>query len=291
MNLPSKQFIIRGSIGLGIVLIILLVQTTWFRGLFHKKPLARIDDNRTISEVVDADSNGNGIPDWQERLWGLDPTVLYTNGVSNKELIEQKRMTLGIQTTTEESAPLTDLDRLARDLYSLSATLGTEIDSQTTESITARLSGSVDIKNLANKYKLADLRTVPTSPASLAQYNQALTATVQHINTDAPGIEIAITAIETGDYSDIPTLSQSVTAYATAAKALKKITVPNGVAAYHIDLINGLAGMAESFVYLQYIDSDNTKALSGITLYKNHNTMFLTAVSGIGEYLKKYGIL
>lgn len=293
-NGPSKQFLIRGGIALGIIAVILTVQTKWFRSIFTKKndTSTVIADARTVGEIVDADSNQNGIPDWQERLWGLDPTVLYTNGVSNKEIIEQKRAALGIPSATS-TGPLSDTDRLARDLYSLTMALGQQdrADTQTLQSIAATLSNSVEIKTLANKYTLSDLKTTKTSRVTLEAYRTALDQTIKKLDISAPGIEVAITAIESGDYAQLTTLGSSVTAYTTAAKTLQKITVPIGVANYHLDLINGLAGMAESFVYLQYLDSESVRALSGIALYKNHSQMFESAVTGINGQLIRYGIL
>ncbi|MBY0329001.1 hypothetical protein K2Q02_02830, partial [Patescibacteria group bacterium] len=70
-SLPSKQFLIRGGIATGIVTLILIVQTEWFLGLFNKKP-QQIDPNITIGDAIAKDSNGNGIPDWEERRLGQD---------------------------------------------------------------------------------------------------------------------------------------------------------------------------------------------------------------------------
>src|SRR5690348_17285703 len=99
---PSKQFLIRGGIATGIVALILIVQTDWFRALFNKPPLPPTTSDKTVGEFIAKDSNGNGIADWEEKLWGLDPTALYTNGVPNKQIIEEKKHALGVSDKNAE---------------------------------------------------------------------------------------------------------------------------------------------------------------------------------------------
>ena len=121
---PSKKFLIRGAIAASIVATILIVQTPWFLNLFKKKEEARKEalSNATVGELVGKDSNNNGIADWEERLWGLDPTKLTTNGVANKTIIEQKRKQLG----GTDDTPLNENDRLARDLFMVASAVGQE---------------------------------------------------------------------------------------------------------------------------------------------------------------------
>lgn len=291
-NGPSPQFLKRASIIFGIVVVILITQTTWFKGLFHtQKKVSVVDTTTTVGDVVDADTNGNGIPNWQERLWGLDPTVLYTNGLSNRDIIEQKKKTAGI-IDVANNQPLTEEDRLARDLYSLAVSLGqSDANSVVAQEAAAAMGDKVSIKTISNKYTLSQLRTTPTSPTSLTTYKQSIQTAVKKIDITAPGIEIVIEGVTSGDYSQLPLLSEGITAYATAAQELKKVIVPIGLAQFHLDMINGLAGMAEGFVYLKNLESSSFGGLSGIALYKTHSIMFIKATNGINQYLQKYGIL
>ena len=291
IQLPSKRFLQRGGIALGIVIVILIGQTSWFQGFFQKKAKQPSTDTRTVAEIVDADTNGNSIPDWQERLWGLDPTVLYTNGVSNRELIEQKRRALGISASIDQNTPLTKTDRLARELFALSQSLGTDTNDETINAIAQSVSGSVEIRRIANKYSLSNIRTVPTTPESLRKYKIDVEIASKKLDANAPGMDIVIDALKNGDYTEIDSLSTSITAYVNQANVFKQIAVPNGLSLYHVDLMNGLAGMAESFIYLKQINTDSMEALSGISLYQNHHRMFLTAIDNTNAYLKKYGIL
>lgn len=287
---PSKQFIKRGAIVLGIVVVLLIVQTSWFRALFNKKPLSSIE-TKTVGDIVGEDTNGNGIPNWEEKLWGLDPTELYTNGVPNKEIIEGKRAALGIQSNS--NADLDDTDRIARELFTLTSALGQsdEVDATTLQSIAATLGDSVDIKAVTNHYTLKDIQTIQTTMQNLGSYAATLKKTIIKYDTQTPDIEVLATALQNEDPSGLPQLSQSATIYQKLAKDLVAIKVPLGLAQDHLALTNSFAGIATSLIYMTELNDNSLKALVGVAIYNNYSAKLTTATTNINGYLTGYGIL
>lgn len=287
---PSKQFIKRGALALGIVALVLIVQTNWFRALVGKKPRPVVE-TMTVGEIIEEDSNGNGIPNWEEKLWGLDPTTLYTNGVSNKEIIEGKRTALGIQSMSE--ADLDDTDRIARQLFTLTSALGQseEVDSATLQSIAATLGNSVDIKAVTNHYSLKDIQTTQTTLPNLQAYTATLKKVLAKYDTNTPDIEILATALQNEDPSTLPELAQTATTYQKLAKELVAMKVPLGLAQDHLMLTNSFAGIATSFIYMTELNDNSLKALVGVAIYKNYSTKLTAATGNINSYLTQYGIL
>ncbi len=287
---PSKQFLKRGAIAISIVLVILVVQTSWFRALFNKKPLSPVA-SMTVGDIVTEDTNGNGIPNWEEELWGLDPTTIYTGGVSNKEIIESKRAALGIQSTSE--ADLDDTDRIARQLFTLTSALGQsdEVDSATLQSIAATLGDSVDIKAVSNIYTLKDVQTSQTTTANLQTYTTTLKKTLSKYDATTPDIEVLAMALENEDASGLPQLAQSATTYQKLAKDLVAMRTPLGLAQDHLALANSFAGIATSLIYMTELNDNSLKALVGVAIYKNYSIKLGLATTNINAYLTQYGIL
>ena len=290
-NRPSTQFIKRGAIAIAIVAIILIVQTAWFqRIVFHKKksPLTVT----TVGDIVSKDSNGNGIEDWEERLWGLDPTVLYTNGVPNAQIIADKKKSLGIQ---EESSrePTNDTDRLARELFILASALGQsdEVDSQTLSEMSAKLAASIDLKTIQNQYSLKDVQTVQTSIPSLTTYKATLTKTLSKYNLENSELDVLINALENEDPSVLPQLTSYTTTYQKIARDLISIKVPVGLARQHLALANSFSGMATSFTYMNELNDNSIISLVGVAVYKNYDARLANATAEITAYLAQYGIL
>ncbi len=289
---PSKQFLIRGGIALGIVALILLIQTNWLHRLFQKKNTPASAPVVTVSDITAQDSNGNGIPDWEERLWGLDPTVLYTNGVSNKEIIDAKKKALGVTDATT-GTPTNETDAIAQKLFSITTALSqnSTVDDASLQKIATQLGSSVNIASVGNTYSLKNIRRVATSPVSLTTYYKNFNAIITKTDLNQEDVTIIVNAAETGDYTQLPALTQTGATYLALAKQLNTLAVPIGVAQYHLDIINSFAGMATSFTYLQQMPDNGTQALVGVALYKVYSTRGQTALYNLHDYLVKYGIL
>lgn len=288
-SLPSKQFLIRGSIAIGIVALILIVQTAWFRGLFGKKPLT-LDPDSTVGEILAKDSNGNGIPDWEERLWGLDPTELYTGDMSNREIIENKKRALGLTVDGDEN--LNDTDKLARQLFSISTSLGQEGASlDDIGGAGAALGASVDVKSVTDHYFYKDIKTVATTKTSLTNYQQKFLTITKKYATEQVDIEEVLIAIDTGDYSGLSQITQTAVSYKAYSKELATIAIPIGVAQFHLTIINGLYGMAESFKYLADLEENPILGFKGLAIYKQYSMSYEIAGEDLNLYLIEYGIL
>lgn len=288
--LPSKHFLIRGGIATVVLMLILIVQTDWFRALFNKKPLPPIETNPTVGALVGKDTNGNGIPDWEEKLWGLDPAVLYTNGVSNKQIIEEKKKALGVSTGTETE---NETDLLAKQLFSITTAVGQsdERSPEALKAIGADLGNGVDLKQVTNHYTVQDVRSVKTSTASLTTYYNTMTKIVASYTTETAGIEVVIASLETGDTSALPTIKDTGALYMSFSKQLQKVPVPVGIVEYHLTLMNGFYGIGQSFSYLQQMEDNGLYGVVGIALYKEYALRVESALLDLRDYFVQYGIL
>jgi len=288
-GLPSKQFLIRGGIATGIVALILIAQTNWFLGLFGKKARP-LDPSLTVGDAIAKDSNGNGIPDWEERLWGLDPTELYTGDMSNKEIIDNKKRALGL--TVEDDKDLNETDRLARQLFSISTSLGQEGASlDDIGEVGGALGDSVDVKSIPNHYFYKDIKTTATTATSLRSYQQKFVTITKKYATAQADIETVLTAIDTGDYTTISQVKQTAVSYKAYSKELAAMTIPIGVAQFHLDIINGLYGMAESFQYFSDLEENPVLGFKGLAIYKQYSMSYEIAGEYLNMYLTEYGIL
>jgi hypothetical protein len=288
---PSKAFLIRGGVATGVILLILIFQTNWFTSLFNKKPKLPLtqNTNETIGGLVAKDTNGNGIPDWEEKLWGLDPTVLYTDGVSNKQIIEQKKKDLGIVDTDKTQENETDL--LAKQLFSITTAAGSGSQNTDFRAIGTDLGKSIKLKQVTNHYSLKDVKTVKTSTVSLQNYYKIVNKITSQYKNETDGMDIIVGALETGDYSSLPKLKDTALIYTKLSKELQNVLVPIGVSDYHLALINGFYGMAQSFNYIVEIEDNGVNALAGIAIYKTYSESLDQASIDLNDYFIDYGII
>ncbi len=289
---PSKKFLVRGGIAAGIIVLALIFQTDWFRALFNKEPKPDLAiGNETIGGLLVKDTNGNGIPDWEESLWGLDPTTLYTNGVSNKAIIEQKKKDLGITDTNE--GPLNETDALAQQLFSITGAISQSDQNGdgALANVGTDLGNSIKFKQISNHYSLQNIKTTKTTTATINTYYNAVTKVIDQYKTEVAATDILVPALETGDFSELPKLQETATSYIKFSKNLQAITVPTGIAAQHLALTNGFYGMAQSFEYILEIEDNGVNALAGIAIYKNYAARVDQALIELDDYFVNYGIL
>ncbi len=289
---PSKHFLIRGGIAIVLVGGALLVQTAWFKELFIKKSSEQAGEKTTVGAVIEKDTNGNGIPDWEERLWGLDPTVLTTNGIANKTIIEQKRSQLSPE-SLPGNQPLNDTDKIARDLFTFSTALGQEqgVSSGNLSALAAKLATQGPEKNTAPTYTIKNITTVATTQKSLTAYKTKLAGTLATYDATLPEIELFIQSVESNDYSQLGDLDATISAYKTLSKSMAAIPVPIGVTDAHLVLINGIAGIARGLEKMQLAEEDGVSALVGLAEYRYFDASMSAAAETLTAYLQQYGIL
>ncbi len=287
---PSKKFLIRGGIATGILALILIVQTPWFSSLFsgkNSKGLAISD--ATVGEIVGKDSNGNGIADWEERLWGLDPTVSTTNGVSNKSIIEAKRRTLQGDT---ETGPLNETDRLARELFGFTNALGdSSVNKEGLSSLAVKLGQEGAKPNTLPIYSLKEIKTVQTNRINLISYEKNLSTILSSYDTDLAEIDTFINSIETENYSNLEDFDNTVKFYNSLSTTIIKISVPIGIAQYHLDIANSIAGIGKSFEKMKLLEDNGVMALVGLSEYRYHEQRLTDSLEKMTIYFNQYGII
>jgi hypothetical protein len=284
---PSKKFLIRAGITAGALAIFLLLQTNLVKSIFSNKT-ARYDGAATVGELVGKDSNGNGITDWEERLWGLDPTILYTNGVPNKQIIEEKKKSLGITSDRE----LNETDLFARDLFALSAALGqnNQSDAQLLQNIVSDVGTKITPLSVPTKYFLKNIKTVPTSTDSLQAYKGNLYNTLTRLtNTDE--VDMLVDLLDNKNYARGPEIAARGALYLESATTLSKISVPTGVAAYHLDIINALNSMGEGLRVISEFEKNPLKAGTGVPTYNSQSLIFTDRLHLLEQYFDRYTIL
>ena len=246
--------------------------------------------NQTISAVTGKDSNQNGIADWEERLWGLDPTVTMTDGVSNKELVEQRKKQLGVGLGTDKD--LTETEKAARELFVVAHALGqTEnIDKETLAEISKKIGTSIEI-DTSDNVSLNDLLLVSSTRKNLEQYSQQFnTHLAAYKNMDSE-TSIIISSFENVNSLELEKLNPIALAYKNLSEQFAKMRVPVGIAEEHLGIINSLHRIAIALRLIANMESDAIKGAAGASLYNGASKAITIYSTSLNDYLKRYSII
>lgn len=299
-NLPHLRtiitlFIIAGIFGLFI----------WLPN--RKAPVS--DDTRVViePEIVEKvvtpyiDSDGDGLQDWEETLWGTDPFLADSDGdgiSDTAEVLEQQgnlELTIDNVSSRVPDAPLTETDKFARDLYaSISSidTLGIFDDPNT-----ALYQGTVT-KLLefipADTFSVADIQTVTPSVETVTLYYNQTGAIFNNNITNSEIIQ-QINIYLTNDTltTDEANLfvSQEALRLRNVAGTLALLSVPENIVAVHVGILNQSLRLAFILEYLLDTTSDPIVSYSALASYQPTVDQLFQDYYQLGAYFEQYAFL
>ena len=287
---PSKQFkrvaIIAGS----ILLVWVIVQTGVLKKIFTYRPkVLSTQKDQTFGDIIATDSNNNGIPDWEERLWGLDPTVATTNGISNRDIVMQKRVENKAAGGTDLSTA-SNTDKLAYGIYTTTGILDSvgNVDTNTLQDVTNPLVQNI-VKPVQKKlYSIDDVILLPSSINNVHSYAVNFQKVIATVHFDQDETAILSNAVQNDDYSKLDSVAQNGKEYQSIAQKLIQIKVPIAVAREHLDYVNGIKSLGDTLVAAANIKNDELSGATAIGEYSNATTLLNTAMDNLNQVIAKY---
>jgi len=246
--------------------------------------------NITIKDLVNKDTDGDGILDWEEGLWGTDPTKKETTpGTPDKVAIENLKKQTG-QNQQEQGLPLlkngdnqsienlTQTDQFSRELFSTIATLNQNgiVDQATIDKLGASLAEKIQNPIIRKVFLISDIKTInDNSVQAFINYNNALNSIFQKYPTTYSVLDVLQEFIIDENSVDVSVLSKLNPIIEQSNKvmtAMVKMNVPQSLSVLHLNFINTLQRLVENLSDIKLYDNDSIVALGGISKYKENTT-------------------
>jgi hypothetical protein len=304
-----------GATGFAVVLII--GTYIFVHGVGAPPAAEAADATALLQTLATRDSDHDGLPDWEEALYGTDPhnPDTFHLGMTDGEavargLIVPKAITdLPPAATSSESAanslPGAPADgtltaAFAQDFFSLytaakQANGGQPLTASDTAAIayqaTQQLAQSV--KPAPDYKQLSDLTVSGQGPAALRTFAAAAQAVMEHATTTATLSEIdylkeALTSPDQATIANAYAQMHSIAqAYRTTAVGLAVLPVPTELAESDLGLINSLMHLSQIISDLTRADSDPLTAMLALNQYLDQTVSLGNAFSGIDETYTK----
>lgn len=251
-----------------------------------------------LREYAAKDTDTDGLPDWQEALYGTDPSDAesFQAGIKDGEAVAQGLIEPKVRVRAEEEA--TDLDSIPGTVAAPSSltdrfaqTLLTQYLSNrgatvpTSEEIVAFVEAGV--QNLSaesaspDAFSLAEVTVTADGSVALSEY-AAAAERVFALNTVAADTnELAYFSVALkGDDAALAKIDAISAAYADIASALMEIPVPAEARQSHLTVANALMHLSETSADMASMKTDPLRALMGIGLYDKYAT---TLVAGFAN--------
>ena len=252
-----------------------------------------------LKDLVNKDTDGDGILDWEEGLWGKDPLKKETaRGIPDSVTITKlkaEQRTSDNDNGQGESSPkeesLTQTDKFSRELFSTVATLSQNgaIDEATVEKIGDSLADHIQNTAPRKVFLISDIKTTnENSVQSFTTYNNALNNIykIYTVNYTVLDVLQKFTADENNvDASILKELDPIIEQTKKAISAMVKMTVPQALLTLHLNIINVLQRLVENISDIRLYDSDVIVTLSGINEYGENATKLESGLNSLVQII------
>lgn len=298
--LPSKKFIRLFVLIVGAALAIwgLVSLVNYFKKRSAEKNT--VVTTLTIKDVIEADADKDGVPDWEEALWGLDIHNPETNSIPDRTYITERQSELAVK-GEQEGKPvgeeiLNETDQFAREylVTMLSLNQKGQMDEESTKALAANIADSVKSNNtLPEIYSAKDLKVVPATEASINEYQLKLGEAFAKNGIETLGTELPLLTeiLENNNTENIPKMKAVTEKYAFFAQSMMSISVPDTAVTQHIEFANTLYKIGKSTENLIQGSGNPLIAIIGVNQYFENFTALQTVTESLGTYFEKNGIV
>lgn len=284
--LPSTQFIAR--LILIVIILGLAVGGYELKNYMARNPTQSQKTKLIVKNLNQKDSNNNGIADWEEALWGLDPEK---NGDQNKTFILSKRETLtqsagNVPVATEDLSPN---DKLSREFIATLMSLqqsGT-LDAEAIKAVSDSVGKQIISQPLPDVYKKEMMNTMSNTTANTKNYYFAVKKLFDIYKDKNIGDELTI--INTGLINNDPKAFQVVAEIASSYRAFGKdllhTPVPANLADINLRLANNYEKTGLAIEGMTNVIDDPMSGMKAIINYKKYNDAIVSDIERLSSNL------
>ena len=261
------------SLCIGCCILILVFANYFGSRSAFSKPAVSIEDSATVSDLITQDSNNNGIPDWEESLYGLDPKG---DGVSNKKIIDEKKnkskQANGI-INGSSNVSLTETSKLSREMLStiLALQQSGNLTSAAINNLGSTLGSAIDAKrDTTPTYTIDNMTVVPDGATAMVAYEKGFSAALATSQKSGVGNELSViyqALDETTGKDNITKLDSYAMGYDKLASDIIAIKTPEKLSQRSLAFANACSLMSHSLKKIELMYSDVSTGLVGFDEY------------------------
>lgn len=294
-KLPHKNVIASIIFALGILIIGIWINRS--PGL-SKTESGDVIIKTTTEEYRDSD--GDGLPDWQEALYGSNMELPDTDGDGTPDGAEvasgrdptvpgpDDRFSI---TPPRFATSTVDEAGLRKEFY---AQFLSERGDIIREATVKELVKNFNAKEFVHRYNLVDLKiTSATDPDGLRAYGNAFGAVVAKYRERVHRTETEILgeAIKTKNEKVLQELQLPAITYRNFANDLRALPVPSSLAADHLGIVNGYDTMGRATLAFTALFRDPVRAQGAYQAYLKETYALFAGYNSIARALHQGGVV
>jgi hypothetical protein len=304
--LPSKKFMIITGI---ILVLAIIIFVAFFMPSFgeifsitgNKNNTVLKVENQSIEDLIGKDTDVDGIPDWEEALWGTNPNKKMTfNNTPDATYIANKKKALNIEESVSANEQnLTETEKFAREFFASYSAMKSsgQVDNNAINSFSNSLGQNIVNPDLVDRYGVIDVKIGSSDDSvSKQKYYQDVQTLFKSYQANGLGNELDIISSglasnsasgTTNDIDQNNKLSAIGKAYQNFAQKIMGMNIPQSLAEYHLRIANSANNTGISVLNMTKITNDPIVGLSGLSQYQKYSDDLVKAVTDLETFLSK----
>jgi len=244
-----------------------------------------------IGDLINKDGDKDGVLDWEEPLWGLDPTKKETTpGIPDSTVASKLKASQGNVEQRESSLNaenLTETDKFSRELFSTVTSLNQSgaMNQATADQITNSLMEKMKNSAPGKVFTLSDIKTTnDNSVTAIKKYVNLVDTLDNNLKKKYPTkgtvaeiLQKFVIDENNVDVTVLKDLDPNIKQAQEGIIEMLKISAPSDLAQIHLDLINATERVMENLVDFQLFDTDPIVAMSGMSKYEENMNLYTSA--------------
>ncbi len=274
--LPSKQF--RKNLLIIVSCGVFIVIVGFVAGGKIRFSTSKADKNSVVlvKDVVEKDTDGDGLKDWEEALWGTNPKIVDTDGdgLSDFQNVKNNQSKLtntkGGNIFNNDDTVITNTEQLARDVVTTLASLqqSGSLNGQSTEILISEINKFIASKPPLRVYSMSDIKTEEYTANKKETYLITLDGIFKKYPVKGEDLTIAYRIPELiGTPTGIKELETLSLKYKNIYEQMLKVTVPEGSQKSHLMVINATAHLSSTYTDMTKYNIDPIVTLSAVTQF------------------------
>jgi len=263
-----------------------------------------------LASYVSKDTDQDGLPDWQEALYGTDPAVADTDGdgINDGEAVRRGMLTPNALASELPSDPLGEDDlpgrapaagsiteRFARMFFTrvMEESNGQPMSAEAQEALTTQLLGeftNIAARELTSPHTMLSVRTSPST--GTLEYAAAVESILKRNEVSEGNGDPAVlmqARIDKGDESARTKLTALAGAYASITTQLQGTQVPPALANEHLQLLRSFDTLARSTRLVSQYENDPLGVLGALSLYAPSSRDIVAALTSMATVIVSSG--
>ena len=252
-------------------------------------------NTEVLENLINKDSDLDGVVDWEEDLWGTNPLVKDTDGDGiwdNDEITQlRKELVRNTGVPPSDTENLTTTDKFSQELLSTIAALNQsgELDPESINHLGATLAQEIENAPQKRVFGISDIKVVGSSIQAAEKYVTDLNALSTKYPPAGNPIEVLSETLTTeGDVDTalLYKLDPLIIQMGNIVTGMLGLEVPQKISAVHLELLNAIERTRENLSDIKLMEQDALIAFSAMNQLEANDNQVTAVVEKLNATLQ-----